>query len=345
LRRLRKASGCAQPLDAFHAIEAELSNPILQKVMEQPKSNEPLEAVSASASDAPVPVASPARPAPSSAAPLPCPTCGVSTQVNPPNNDMTTSAYIYALGRIEPRFPRLSLEKEYAQATGRAETAGLTDRQALQTVLSERQNRYLARQLCWVLTIEGLDTYILQPGDPTDLQILIESLRPTPQPGDVDVVVGRRGPIAPPELCNGLMVPIVIFDQIYSFDRESFIKSIPRPEKISEADFGPAAQELFDRIIQMADNAGSTDADRAVNYLALRYPAIYGRAAESFAENSSLTGVEARPSPLSGTRKIVEVIFSYTNRETDVTEKFFVRVDVTEEFPFLVTKMSPYYDR
>ena len=26
-------------------------------------------------------------------------------------------------------------------------------------------------------------------------------------------------------------------------------------------------------------------------------------------------------------------------------EKFCVRVDVTEEFPFLVTKMSPYYDR
>jgi hypothetical protein len=26
-------------------------------------------------------------------------------------------------------------------------------------------------------------------------------------------------------------------------------------------------------------------------------------------------------------------------------EKFFARVDVTEEFPYLVTKMSPYYDR
>jgi hypothetical protein len=48
---------------------------------------------------------------------------------------------------------------------------------------------------------------------------------------------------------------------------------------------------------------------------------------------------------LSGTRKIVDVIFSYTNRTTDVVEKFFVRVDVTEEFPFLVTKLSPYYDR
>jgi PatG Domain len=258
---------------------------------------------------------------------------------------MTTSAYVYALGRIEPRFPRLSVEKEYAQATGRAETAGLTDRQALQAVLAKPENRYLARQLCYVLTIEGLDTYILQPGDPADLQILIDSLRPTPHPGDVDVIVGRRGPIAPPEVCNGLMVPIVIFDQIYSFDRESFIKTIPRPEKISAKEFGPAAAELFARIIQMADNAGATDADRAVNYCALRYPAIYARAAESFAADSSLTALEVRISPLSGTRKIVEVIFSYTNRNTDVTEKSFVRVDVTEEFPFLVTKLSPYYDR
>jgi hypothetical protein len=52
-----------------------------------------------------------------------------------------------------------------------------------------------------------------------------------------------------------------------------------------------------------------------------------------------------RPSPLSGTRKIMDCIFSYTNRNTDFTEKFFVRVDVTEEFPFLVAKLSPYYDR
>ncbi|RCV63990.1 hypothetical protein C5S53_10930, partial [Methanophagales archaeon] len=48
---------------------------------------------------------------------------------------------------------------------------------------------------------------------------------------------------------------------------------------------------------------------------------------------------------LSGVRKIVDAIFSYTNRNTDVIEKYFVRVDVTEAFPFLVTKMSPFYDR
>jgi PatG C-terminal len=35
----------------------------------------------------------------------------------------------------------------------------------------------------------------------------------------------------------------------------------------------------------------------------------------------------------------------YITRNTEVTEKFCVRVDVTEESPFLVTKMPPYYDR
>ncbi len=58
-----------------------------------------------------------------------------------------------------------------------------------------------------------------------------------------------------------------------------------------------------------------------------------------------MAGVSAVSSRLSGTRKIVDVVFTYTNRATDVQEKFFVRVDVTEEFPFLVTKLSPYYDR
>jgi len=254
-------------------------------------------------------------------------------------------SYIYALGRIEPRFPTLAAEKEFAQVTGRAETAGLTDRQALQSILSERRNRYLVRQLCWVLTIEGLETYILTPRDSVDFDMLVEAVRPAPRVADVDIVIGIRGPIAPPEMCKGLMVPIVAFDQIYSFDVDTLIKSIPRPEQMAADQFEPAAEELFYRIIQMADNAGETDEHRALNYLATRYPLIYATTAERFAANSSLMAVEVRLSRLSSVRKIVDVIFSYANRQTDVAEKYFVRVDVTEEFPFLVTKMSPFYDR
>ena len=269
---------------------------------------------------------------------MPCPTCGSGAASMP-------VSHVYAIGRIEARFPRLSVEKEFAQATGRAETAGQTDQQAFYNVLSKPENRYLARQLCWVLMIQGLETYIVQPRDPRDFDRLVEAIRPQPSPMDIDVVIGMRGPIAPPEFCNGLMVPIVVFDQIYSFDRDALIKAIPRPEKTTAKQFEAAAGEVFDRILQMTDNAGATDDHRALNYLAMRYPAIYAKAAEEFARDFSLTGVDVLPSPLSGTRKIVDVIFSYTNRNTDFTEKFFVRVDVTEEFPFLVTKMSPYYDR
>jgi hypothetical protein len=313
--------------------------------MESPESNERPKTVSASANEAPASPPSPVKPVASMPASVPCPTCGVSMQLNPANNSNTTPAYIYALGRIEPRFPSPAAEKEFAQATGRTDTAGLTDRQAVHQVLSQRQNRYLARQLCWVLTIEGLETYILQPGDPVDFDLLIEAIRPAPSPIDIDVIIGVRGPIAPPEMCSGLMIPIVTFDQIYSFDRDTLIKSIPKPETIVAEDFATTAGELLDRIIQLTDNAGATNDHRALNYLALRYPAIYAKTAEEFAANSSLSAVEVRPSPLSSTRNILDVIFSYTNRSTDVIKKFFVRVDVTEEFPFLVTKLSGYYDR
>ena len=194
----------------------------------------------------------------------------------------TAPSYVYALGRITPRFPSLAAEKELAQVTGRAETVGLTDLQALRSVLSERSNRYLVRQLCWVLEIEGLETYLLVPRDPGDFDLLVDTLRPTPSPIDVDVVIGVRGTNAPPEMCNGLMIPIVAFDQIYSFDRDRLIGAIPRPDKMSAKEFESAAGELFDRIMQMADNAGATDDHRALNYLAVRYPPIYTRDCRCF---------------------------------------------------------------
>ncbi|MFI7180122.1 MULTISPECIES: cyanobactin maturation protease PatG family protein [Streptomyces] len=255
------------------------------------------------------------------------------------------ASFVYAIGRVELRFPSLAVEKEFTQATGRGNTAGQTDRQVLRSVLDDRANRYLARQVCWVFTIEGLDTYILVPRDPADVDLLIDAVRPDPGADDVDVVIGVRGPIAQSNVCNGLLVPIVVFDQLYSFARDEFIGEIPRLEGQAQEKFRATAGELFDRIGQVTDNAGATDDHRALNYLAVRYPAIYARAAEAHTTESTLTAIEVRPSPLSGTRSVMDVIFSYTHRRTDVTEKHFCRVDVTEKWPYLITKLSPYFDR
>jgi PatG C-terminal len=280
-------------------------------------------------------------------------------------------SYVYALGQVDWRFPSLGIEKEFAQATAgtrpEPDDAGaprgaasrrargekqqrtrpvLTEHQLQSAALAKDENRYIARQLCWVLVIEGLETYILVPRDPSDLDLLRATVRPERRADDIDAIIGVRAQIAPPEMCNGLSVPIVMFDQVYSFDRETLIASIPVPESLAESDepqFRTSAGELFYRIIHLADNAGAIDEHRALNYLAVRYPRMYAVTTLMEQQNFTFTGIQVLPSPLGGVRHIVDVIFSYTHRQTDVTEKQFVRVDVTEEFPFLVTKMGTYY--
>jgi hypothetical protein len=255
-----------------------------------------------------------------------------------------TPSYVYAIGKIEPRFPNLSIEKELAQVVGRTETMGLTDHQSLHAALSKSENRYLARQICWVLTIQEVETYLLVPREPSELDLLLSTIRKEPKANDLDVVIGLRGPIAPPNLCNGLLVPMVVVDHVYSFDHDALMEAIPRPEKTSASQFKPVAEEVFDRIVQLTDNSGATDEHRALNYLAMRYPGIYSRVAEAFDSNCSLRSVEVASAYSSGARRVLDVIFSFTDRRTDFTEKSSVRVDVTEEFPFLVKKMSPYLD-
>jgi hypothetical protein len=270
-----------------------------------------------------------------------CPTCAGAQA----SASVGTPLCVYVIGHIEPRYPLLSVEKEAMQAVKRVGSAKETDRQVMAKLLHDTNYRYLVRQLCWVLSVQGIETYILVPRDPTDYQLLVDAYRAEPNPGDLELVIGRLGPIAPPAMCNGLLVPIVIFDQIYVFDRKSLLDSVPVLKDADEKKFRPAAGEVFDRLIQQADNHGATPEDIAKNYLAVRSPGTYQVAAEQFATNSSFTSIDVFRSPLSGTRKVVDVVFSFTKRDTGVVSKFFSRVDVTECFPFLVTPMAPYYDR
>ncbi len=251
--------------------------------------------------------------------------------------------FVYVLGQVEARFPNRSIEKEFVQIIERSKSANLDHQQAFHSVLSQPENRYLARKLSWILTMEGVPIYILLPTGPEDLNILLEAIRPPACPLDRQVVVGRKGPVAPPEMC-GLEVPMVLVDHLYSLEYNDFIKSI-RSESVTDEKFKAIARETFLRMMQLADNIGSTDKHRALNYLSVRYPAIYVKAAEELERNFLLTSVNAIFSRLSDNRKIVSVIQSFTNKETGAVEKYFVRVDLTEEFPFIVTKMAPYYDR
>ncbi len=117
-----------------------------------------------------------------------------------------------------------------------------TDREVMAKLIREKANKYIVRQLCWVLSVHGAETYILVPRD-GDYQPLVDAYRAEPSPADLELVIGVRGPVAPPTMCNGLQVPIVIFDQIYAFDRESLLKSITAP-KGDTGKFRTAAAEM-----------------------------------------------------------------------------------------------------
>jgi hypothetical protein len=214
-----------------------------------------------------------------------CPTCG--GDVAPMH-----LSYVYALGRIDARFATLGAEKEFAQVTGRAETSGKTNREVVYSVLAKPENRYLARQMCWVLTVQGLETYILQPQDPVDLSLLIDAVRAQPDANDVDVVIGVRGPLASPELCNGLMVPIVRFDHIYSFDRDAFMKAVPTPKDTPAKRFDRPCRKSSTGSRELTDNAGATDEHRALNFLLVRYARIYERQPRP-SRRTSLSAVDA----------------------------------------------------
>lgn len=251
------------------------------------------------------------------------------------------TTYVYAIGEIEARFPTMSIEKEFAQASGRSDTSGLTDNQLMYEVLKKPENRYLRRNLCWVMKVQGIETYIVLPRYAQDYELLVETLPSNPDKKEVDVVIGTLGPVAKPQMCNGLQVPIVVVDQLYSFRLEEHAQAIPRPDNFKAKDFDPAAMELFSRVMQITDNAGATDEHRALNYVAMRYPAIYELAMNMYGNENSLASIETRPSRLSqGTRKILGVKFSFRNRKTDVLTQYFTRVDVSGEFPFLVSKLA-----
>jgi hypothetical protein len=252
--------------------------------------------------------------------------------------------FVFAIGQVEPRFPSLGVEKEFVQASHGEFTPSLVDRQALRVVLSAPENRYLARSMCWIFSVQGMDAYVLMPTDSSDLDVLVRALGGDP-PTDLDIMIGRVGPLAPPEMCNGQTLSTVSLAQVYSLRRAELLGGIPVPVGVDEEQFRPAAEELLDRIVLRPDNLGTGDESRALNYLAVRYPSVYEQTAAAFARGDSLAAIHVRASSFGGGRRLVDVILSYANRQTRRTTKLFARVDVTEEYPFLVSGLARYFDR
>lgn len=259
------------------------------------------------------------------------------------------AGYVYAIGTVTARFPTLSVEKEFMQAWGKSTTAALTIRDSDRfEVLSQGQNLYLAREMCWVFQSGDIDVYVLRPRSYVELTDLVSCLSPTPGLISSALVVGRLGGLAPASMCNGIQLPIVTCDQLFSFTTQAFVNNIVSAVQASgvtvTGDVTAAAQRAFSILTLLADNAGQTDEHRAINYLAFKSLALYQKEIELEAQGFRLNSVNARPDPLSRTRSVQDVILTYANTTTTEIRRFFTRVDVTGEFPFLLNELATFYD-
>jgi len=255
--------------------------------------------------------------------------------------------YVYAIGTVTARFPTLNIEKEFMQAWGKAPTAVLTIHDSDKfEVLSQGQNLYLVREMCWVFQSGDIDVYILTPRSYVELTDLVSCLSPTPNQISYALVVGRLGPVAPPSVCNGIQLPMVSCDQVFSFTGEAFINSIVSAiGEMEGVDVMTSANTAFAAMALLTDNTGQTDEHRAINYLTFKSLALYKKEIEMEAAQFFLNSVTARPDPLSRTRSVQNVILTYANKTTTETQRFYTRVDVTGEFPFLVDyEFQPFFD-
>jgi hypothetical protein len=259
-----------------------------------------------------------------------CPQCGAGTAPPP--------AFLYAIGRLEARFPSLGIEREFQQrhATMPPGEATATRRAVLRHVLES--NPYLAVRMCYLLMVSGYPAYVVTPAGAYLRESLFNAIG---EGGHWCVVIGKVGPMASPGTCQGVLAPIALADQIYTFSIEQWLASLrTRVEKALDArniavpTFDAAARDLFERIIASAENLGATDAHRALNYALMQHPGIFLAAAER-AGRQVLDRIETRIIRGLGPRRVVAIVLTFLDIATGVPERLFCRIDVTEEWPFV----------
>jgi len=265
-----------------------------------------------------------------------------------PRADGAYTDFVYAIGTVKAAFPARDVEKEYQRvAKALSPPVNPTD---LYSVLHSKEGRFLADYMCWVLSIGNVDTYILKPRSPAVMDDLIEALNVTSgMDPPYATLIGPLGPPAPPGLCRGLQVPMVLVNQAYHFYYKEFVDQIVQQLQAQGID-AASAQTSVQSVLQameMKPNPGASDRDRALNYIAYRYPEIYKRTAQMCDPGRPdgdyyLKSIAAKPSGLQGSRRVVDVIFDYQNLATQEESDWYCSVDVTGQFPFLNSALRPF---
>lgn len=276
-----------------------------------------------------------------------CASCGQS----PPGVRLAAAQgqFVYAVGRLSPQFQSLDVEKEFAQLAADVEVREISERHQLKAVLENGDNVYLAHHICWVFTTQGVDRFAIVPRGDREARQLVDAFVPATDENVINVLVGRPTTVAPLWDWSSSGLRLVSADQLLTFSLDEFLDALGAADDDGDSEHGAgpdhraAMREVFFRLTRRADNQGFTDGHRALNYAALRYPALYRAVLRALDGGKGLIGVETRPIP-SGDRRLVSIRLIFRDRQTHIVERYSCAVDVTGEFCFLAVPLSPTYD-
>jgi hypothetical protein len=253
--------------------------------------------------------------------------------------------FVYSLGKLSVKFSSLGLEKEFSQRERHLtrRSGKVTIRKGNKISETLKENLHLAKNATYIFSVGGIPAFIVIPTGTEILNSLIDSLNEGDDPEKFDLIIGKRAGIAPAQLSGGLLLPMVVCDQVYSFKISEYTKeleqlgdSLFQGGKLKKAEFGEIVKELFLRVTSSTENIGGEDSHRALNYLIVQHPGIFFSLAEKHHTNHILDSIETRVNDGANGRRVVTAIFSFIDRATSVPEKIFTRVDVTEEWPFIL---------
>lgn len=253
--------------------------------------------------------------------------------------------YLYAIGKINPVFPSIGLEKEFHRVAVLSKSA-VSEDHLLFDVLSKEQYHYIAAEMRWVMKINNVKTYLVQPSGIVELKELINTLRPELGMTTYQVIIGHLGVMEPVKPGGDEQLTTVACDLLYSVTFDEFVDSIVKKTAVDKAVVG----SLFKQLLNKISNTGARDEDRAVNYIALKYSDVYKMTGELLQSSPtspiySFVDVVSKHARVQGMRKIVDVTFRYKER---VTGKFICKtatVDTTGLFPFLLKEFRDDHPR
>ncbi|MDP4182468.1 MAG: hypothetical protein Q8942_15430 [Bacillota bacterium] len=270
--------------------------------------------------------------------------CSCGQDTDTANSSANTNyTYFYGIGNISVDFPSLNIEKEFYQVAPKGSN-NPPNVKLLFDVLSKAENKYLAKEMCWKFQQgSGLATFILTPNSDLELASLISGIEPLFDI-DYDVVIGLKGPLSSPQMCNGVILPVITCNKVMTYTLKNIISNISKELGVDKA----TATDLFKLMLPLLDNPGDTDGYRALNYVTLNYMQIYKRTMELVSpvdpqKNPPYNFVEVRtvPANIQGERKLIDVIYTYNRLGEQI--RLACRVDITGLYPFLVSPIFPYY--